>query len=49
MGSTLRINALEEGRSRVGLEGRLSSNEISIKASINLVWCSVEGCHPYLG
>lgn len=49
MGSTLRIDALEKGRSRMGLQERLSSSAVSTKASINHVGSSVEGCYPYLG
>lgn len=45
MGSTLRMK--EKGRSKMGLEKRLRSNEVSTKTSIDHVVCSAEGCHPY--
>lgn len=45
MGSTLRMK--KKGRSQMGLEERLHSNEVSTKSSINHVVCSAEGCHPY--
>lgn len=37
----------EKGRSQMGLEKRLRSNEVSTKTSIDHVGCSAEGCHPY--